>query len=234
MKHRFCAGLLTGLLIGLLLAGGVVALGDLPIKLIINGQIINCKDTPPQIINGRTYVPVRYVAEPLGATVTWDEAQRAVVITGQVVGGSPTDIPPITTKSGEKPAPRPDYTKPISVGELADLGSAKIKVTGITYSTTNETLIANKDEVFALINMEVFINEPPKNALAWSANNFISQVKTSTGLNLGQIFCTGSSMRIPDGQQQNVTAAVAINATDRIKSITIQNPITNSTQVINN
>ena len=42
-----------------------------PIKLIVNGQEIK-PDVPPQIINGRTMVPVRWVAEALGANVQWD------------------------------------------------------------------------------------------------------------------------------------------------------------------
>jgi len=42
-----------------------------PIRLYVNGQEIN-PDVPPQIINGRTMVPVRWVAEALGADVHWD------------------------------------------------------------------------------------------------------------------------------------------------------------------
>jgi hypothetical protein len=34
----------------------------------------------PQIVNGRTFVPVAYVAEALGATVRWDGAAQAVYI----------------------------------------------------------------------------------------------------------------------------------------------------------
>jgi hypothetical protein len=34
----------------------------------------------PMIVNDRTFVPARYVAEALGATVLWDEASRSVDI----------------------------------------------------------------------------------------------------------------------------------------------------------
>jgi len=37
-------------------------------------------DVPPRIIQGRTVVPVRFVAEALGATVTWHEETSAVVV----------------------------------------------------------------------------------------------------------------------------------------------------------
>jgi hypothetical protein len=59
----------------LALAAGAFAAN--PIKLIVNGQEIK-PDVPPQIINGRTMVPIRWVAEALGADVQWDEQQRIV------------------------------------------------------------------------------------------------------------------------------------------------------------
>jgi hypothetical protein len=38
-------------------------------------------DAPPYIEMGRTMVPVRFVAETLGADVTWQEKSRTVIIT---------------------------------------------------------------------------------------------------------------------------------------------------------
>ena len=35
----------------------------------------------PIIIDGRTYVPIRFVAEELGATVDWNESAQEIVIT---------------------------------------------------------------------------------------------------------------------------------------------------------
>lgn len=37
-------------------------------------------DVPPLIVDGRTLVPVRFVAESFGANVNWDEATRTVII----------------------------------------------------------------------------------------------------------------------------------------------------------
>ncbi|MQL52519.1 hypothetical protein GFC01_09645 [Desulfofundulus thermobenzoicus] len=50
-----------------------------PIKLIVNGQEIK-PDVPPQIINDRTMVPVRWVAEALGADVQWSN-NRVIKLT---------------------------------------------------------------------------------------------------------------------------------------------------------
>jgi len=38
------------------------------------------KNVVPEIINGRTMVPVRFVAESLGATVSWDEKTKTITI----------------------------------------------------------------------------------------------------------------------------------------------------------
>ena len=72
--------LLIGLVTGLIVATATFAMAANPIKLIVNGQEIQC-DVPPQNINGRVLVPDRFVAESLGASVTWDSTNNAVVIT---------------------------------------------------------------------------------------------------------------------------------------------------------
>lgn len=45
----------------------------------INGET-KTLDVPPMVIDDRTLVPVRFVAEAFGANVDWDEATRTVVI----------------------------------------------------------------------------------------------------------------------------------------------------------
>ena len=55
------------------------------IKLFVNNEEIK-PDSPPQIIDGRAMVPVRWVSEALGADVRWDETNREVRITkGDVI-----------------------------------------------------------------------------------------------------------------------------------------------------
>ena len=46
----------------------------------VNGGEINL-DSPAFIRNDRTYTPVRFIAEQLGADVNWDENERNVIIT---------------------------------------------------------------------------------------------------------------------------------------------------------
>lgn len=55
------------------------ALANNPVKLIVNNQEIT-PDVPPQIIDGRVMVPVRWVSEALNAEVSWDEENNTVMI----------------------------------------------------------------------------------------------------------------------------------------------------------
>jgi len=38
-------------------------------------------DVPPTIVEGRTLLPIRWVAEPLGAEVGWDGNEKKVTVT---------------------------------------------------------------------------------------------------------------------------------------------------------
>lgn len=49
------------------------------VKLFVNGQEIT-PDVPPEVVNGRTMVPVRWVAEALGAKVDWDPISQTVKV----------------------------------------------------------------------------------------------------------------------------------------------------------
>lgn len=73
------------IIVGVVLLVGIfttIAFADNPIKLFVNGQEIK-PDVPPQLINGRTMVPIRWVAEALGADVHWSN-NRVIKLTSVV------------------------------------------------------------------------------------------------------------------------------------------------------
>jgi len=78
MKRKLFTAFLAGvLIIGLTtasFAGGTI-------KIFYNGKEIRT-DNAPFNINGRVFAPVRAVAEAMGATVTWDQSNNQVNITG--------------------------------------------------------------------------------------------------------------------------------------------------------
>lgn len=96
---KFTCGLLVGLLLA---ASGIVLAQGQALRLIINGADITA-EAQPIIIDGRTLVPARALAERLGAKVVWDEANYAVVVTGGVqVGALPPDL-----EANNSPASQP-------------------------------------------------------------------------------------------------------------------------------
>lgn len=59
---------------------------ELPIKAeyaTMNGKLVPL-DVPAQILNGRTMVPIRFIAEALGCEVEWLDKERTVVIRREV------------------------------------------------------------------------------------------------------------------------------------------------------
>jgi hypothetical protein len=57
------------------------------IKLQIGNKIMYVNDSPqeidvpPQIVEGRTYLPIKYIVEPLGGEISWDGNEKKVTIT---------------------------------------------------------------------------------------------------------------------------------------------------------
>ena len=49
------------------------------ISIVVDGEVKN-PDVAPQIIDGRTMVPVRFIAELFGCEVAWDDATQSVII----------------------------------------------------------------------------------------------------------------------------------------------------------
>ena len=71
---------IAGLIVGLLLATAGISLANPDaIRIFVNGQEV-VPDVQPVIIDGRVMVPARFIAEPLGAAVEWDEKTKTVNI----------------------------------------------------------------------------------------------------------------------------------------------------------
>jgi hypothetical protein len=64
----------------------IISLGTTKVEMIINNKnvIVNNKakkiDVPPQILNGSTFVPVRFVSENAGLKVNWESSTKTVTI----------------------------------------------------------------------------------------------------------------------------------------------------------
>lgn len=56
-------------------------------------SVIKTLDVPARLQENRTYVPLRFVSEALGATVGWNQTQRLVTITTAAATSTPTPTP---------------------------------------------------------------------------------------------------------------------------------------------
>ncbi len=120
---------LSGFLAGILLTSTIISVAAQTdtvqalfngVKVAVNGEQIQFKNgEEPAIINDRTYVPAKYVAEALGATVNWDGKNNTVNITdsddSKAVSDTPTissdetPIVPTTSKDDKHPNSNFDF-----------------------------------------------------------------------------------------------------------------------------
>ncbi|OIQ59772.1 hypothetical protein MOTE_10280 [Moorella thermoacetica] len=86
------------------------------IRLVVDGREVVC-NVPPFIKDGRTFVPLRFVAEALGYPVKWDEQNWTVYI------GVPPEGMDLVTD-----------LKPFRSSEVKLLSSSPVTITGIQYN----------------------------------------------------------------------------------------------------
>ncbi|NPV93091.1 MAG: copper amine oxidase N-terminal domain-containing protein [Firmicutes bacterium] len=105
--------------------------GSGELRVVVNGFEVN-GDVPPIIIDGRTLVPVRLIAESLGAKVDWDMENRVVVI-DTPVDEQPTVVqPPVT----ETPTTQTPVEQPVihGVGQIWDEWTVRTTGNGLPVS----------------------------------------------------------------------------------------------------
>ena len=112
---------------------------DPGVHVTVNGELV-AFDVPPQVIGGRTLIPIRAVCEKLGCTVGWDEATQRVSVETAAYAASKSEIIPITSVEPVEPveAAVPDRSTPSapSAPSVAMTGkTVYITATGSKYHT---------------------------------------------------------------------------------------------------
>jgi hypothetical protein len=121
--------------------------GDTTIKLTIgnkyayvNGQKVALA-TEAIIVNGSTMVPLRFVAESLGAKVEWNNATRTAIITNQDQSGgkvtNPSQIVINPTNQTKPTNPTNNQSKPSTERIYVD-GIDATETNGRTYGVANQ------------------------------------------------------------------------------------------------
>ena len=111
---------ISGLIIGMMLMCAMPSLAKTDtvqaiyngVKIAVNGKTITfASGDEPVSINNRTYVPAKYVAEALGATVGWDGKNNTVTITSVAEKVAEPSAPSITSDA-VKTVPTPTIKDP--------------------------------------------------------------------------------------------------------------------------
>ena len=100
-----------------------------------NGELVYTMPVPAQIINGRTLVPLRAVAESLGCEVGWDGVDYVIDIYGS--GGSASDAP---SYNGQDTPMKGGYSSQVIAADGTVVLNAELKcdeVTGTKAATIN-------------------------------------------------------------------------------------------------
>src|SRR5690625_3729292 len=93
MLARVRKGTILTLVLALVVSmfASVAVAADRTIGLVVDGEQLQ-PDVPPQMIDNRTLVPVRWVSEALGADIKWDQENNRVLVNS-------SDDTPVTDSS---------------------------------------------------------------------------------------------------------------------------------------
>lgn len=182
---------ISGFIVGMILMCAVPSLAKTDavqaiynnIKVVVNGETVTfAKGEEPVTINSRTYVPAKYVAEALGATVKWDGTSSTVNITGATTKTTVEPSVPSTTPSS-------DTVKNEVVPTIKDpLEDRSGKMNLATEKTSDGLYIYT------------FNKEPQKYVLSNELNVYISKVKF--GITRGALFNSDSrALKNADGSK---------------------------------
>ncbi|HHX17838.1 MAG TPA: hypothetical protein GX727_03135 [Clostridium sp.] len=92
--------IMLGLIAGIVLSTGILAFAAANqwiavspnFEVLVRGEVFE-SDPPPVVIEGRTYLPLRAMAEVLGVDIYWDGDARQVLVDMGVTDGKETDTP---------------------------------------------------------------------------------------------------------------------------------------------
>jgi hypothetical protein len=122
----------------------------------VNGKSLNM-DVPALIKHGRTYVPIRFLAESLEMDVNWDESINAVLISTDIPGYIVPDASPSPSEESEEyePTATPTATPaPVATPSLESIGT-QIPYQASTPAPTPQPQTPSNDVV---VNIKAFIN----------------------------------------------------------------------------
>ncbi|QGG47228.1 copper amine oxidase N-terminal domain-containing protein [Heliorestis convoluta] len=190
---------LTAFITSALFMGAVVAASAFsPIKIFVNGEEIQ-SDVAPQIVEGRTLVPVRAIAEALQADVEWDGETSTVYIS--------TESAEAAAQAALRSQLRQDFSQWQRLSSAA-FGEVLEKIDALEELTVEEQATA-LEEIQTMIDEEIIAQAssyrtPPRHSkVNQDFLESVFQVRSGSAL---------LSLALEEKQNNNATAAEALMA----------------------
>lgn len=151
-------------------------------ELIKNGQTM-LLDVPPQIVNNRTLVPIRAVAESFDANVSWDANRKTVII-----NTSKSSVPDLST--GEIPYTYLESELQVLLGEDYEYFKKCMFSTASQYDEQSQVLVitGNYPDLYTDMRGIVSLDKNGQINIAFLRGDNIEYYANSTNVNINYMF----------------------------------------------
>lgn len=184
-------------------------------KVLVNGLEVTC-DVPAIVVDGRTLVPLRIVAEALGVEVDWNSSNKTVYINSV---GSAEDVV--------------DDEKVYGVGDEVQLAKAVVVVKDISYSTRYQEYSALDGYRFAIMDLKVKALADPPGKFKKISDVF-SKWNLSNGSSDATYFVSGTNPFLHRNQWVEGTVIARIPFSEIVTSVEISDTERDSEIVFTN
>ncbi|UPK45779.1 stalk domain-containing protein [Paenibacillus pabuli] len=181
----------------------------------IDGQEQNLK-SEPLVYNGKTYLPVREVAEMTGYKLNYDnKAKKIEFETKEESFLNNSSLTPDKTTQTEN--------KTYNVGDVIETNNFDIKITGVKYENQFNGFSAEDGTTYAIVSFDVLAKKEPVAYPKWSSVDFIDIFTLDTGVEyMGSSAATGS---IAVNEWSSVSVAKLVKPGVKVSDVKIADPV---------
>lgn len=207
---------IIGLIVGLMLTTVTFASSEYiqvmftDFNFVINGRQQKL-ETKPLLYNGTSYLPVREISNLLGYDITYKADTKTIVLNSSDQNK--------TNTIGVSP-----HNKTYQIGEKIQLDEIEITISSIEYLDKVGSFLANPDEVFAVVNFEVFTKFKPMDNFYWTSNQFVSSLNIED-ISISTINSTGETSKVYPVKDNKAMVFTSIPVDKKLTSVSVYSPI---------
>ncbi|MEK3922834.1 MULTISPECIES: stalk domain-containing protein [Paenibacillus] len=169
------------------------------------------------VYNGKTYLPIREVAEMTGYKLIYDKEQKKIEFEtkGESFLNNNSSTPPSTTSQTQ--------SKIYNVGDVVKTPYFDIKVTGVRYDSSFNDSPAGEGATYAIVEFDVLVKKEPTTFPKWASIHFIDIYTLDTGVEY--MGGTTASGNITVNEWSSVSVGKLIKPGVKVSDVKISDPI---------